>query len=342
MKTAMKRTATLASILAAGALVLTACTSGSTAAPETEAEAKPVESISELNIIVPADPGGGWDQTGRVIAQVVTGDGIVESAPVTNVGGAGGTVGLAKLANEKNPNTLMITGLVMVGAVETNASTVRIEDTTPIARLTDEPLVVVVPAASKYKTLEELVDDIVKNGQAVTITGGSAGGADHILAGLLLEQAGLKGAEIAQKLNYIPNSGGGEATSLIIGNQVSAGISGVGEFVQHIESGDMRALAVSSEKPVAQLPDTPTITDEGFDLVLTNWRGVLAPGGIDDATRDELVRIVTELHATDAWTTELETRGWNDAFLAGTEFDAFLKTNITEVSATLKNIGLVG
>ena len=342
MRTAIKRSATLTAMIAAGALALTACAAGGAAPAEGDKPEVPAEAITELNIIVPADPGGGWDQTGRAMAQLLTDEGIVTSAPVTNVGGAGGTVGLAKLANEKNPNTLMVTGLVMVGAIETNASAVRLEDTTPIARLTDEPLVVVVPAASKYKTLQELVDDIIANGQAVSITGGSAGGADHILAGLLLEEAGLKGSEIASKLNYIPNSGGGEATSLIIGNQVSAGISGVGEFVQHIESGDMRALAVSSEKPVAQLPDTPTITDEGIDVVLTNWRGVIAPGGIDDATRAELERIVTELHDASSWTGELKTRGWNDAFLAGSKFNDFLTTNIAEVSATLKNIGLVG
>jgi putative tricarboxylic transport membrane protein len=236
----------------------------------------------------------------------------------------------------------MVMGLVMVGAVETNASAVRIEDMTPIARLTDEPLVVVVPAESEYDTLEDLVEDIVDRGQAVTVTGGSAGGADHILAGLMLEEAGLDGAEIAEKLNYTPNAGGGEAVSLILGGKVAAGISGVGEFLQHIEAGTMRALAVSSEEPVAQLPDVPTITEAGYDVVLTNWRGVIAPGGISDADKAELVRIVTELHDSQAWADELETRGWADAFLTGSEFEDFLTGNISEVTATLKNIGLVG
>ncbi|WP_431805525.1 Bug family tripartite tricarboxylate transporter substrate binding protein [Microbacterium paraoxydans] len=335
------RIATLTAAVAATALALTACSSGGGDAggPEDGGEAT---AITDLNIVVPADPGGGWDQTGRALSQLLTEEGIVGSAPVTNVGGAGGTVGLAQLANEKDPATLMVMGLVMVGAVETNASAVRIEDMTPIARLTDEPLVVVVPAESEYDTLEDLVEDVVDRGQAVTITGGSAGGADHILAGLLLEEAGLDGAEIAEKLNYTPNSGGGEATSLILGGKVAAGISGVGEFLQHIEAGTMKALAVSSDEPVAQLPDVDTITDAGYDVVLTNWRGVIAPGGIDDAERAELERIVTELEESDAWQDELETRGWADAFLTGAEFDDFLTGNIAEVTTTLQNIGLVG
>ena len=235
----------------------------------------------------------------------------------------------------------LVMGLVMVGAIETNASAVRLEDTTPIARLTDEPLVVVVPESSKYDTLEDLVEDIVDKGQEVTVTGGSAGGADHILAGLLLEAAGVDGADIPSKLNYTPNSGGGEAVSLLVGDKVAAGISGVGEFLQYIEDGSMRALAVSSEEPVDSLPDVPTITEAGYDVVLTNWRGVVAPGGISDADRAELERIVTEMHDSEAWATELETKGWADAFLTGDDFDAFLEENIADVTGTLKNIGLI-
>ncbi len=334
------RKTTVAAIVAAAALAITGCSAGSAPAGQAGAGEEKA-AIEDVKIIVPADPGGGWDQTGRAMSQVLTDEKIVGSAPVTNVGGAGGTVGLAQLANEKDPATLMVMGLVMVGAVETNASQVRIEDTTPIARLTDEALVVVVPAGSKYNTLEDLVEDIVDKGQEVTVTGGSAGGADHILAGLLLEAAGLDGAEIPEKLNYTPNSGGGEAVSLLVGNKVAAGISGVGEFLQYIEDGSMKALAVSGEEAVASLPDVPTITDAGYDVVLTNWRGVIAPGGISDAERTELERVVTELHDSAAWKDELETKGWADAFLTGEEFDGFLDANITEVTGTLKNIGLI-
>jgi len=329
----------LVALAAAAALTLTSCAGGGSAAGGSGSEDD--ATFDSVNVVVPADPGGGWDQTGRALSQVLTQQKIVGSAPVTNVGGAGGTVGLAQLANEKDPATLMVMGLVMVGAIETNASTVRLEDTTPIARLTDEPLVVVVPADSTYDTLEDLVTDIVDKGQAVTVTGGSAGGADHILAGLLLEAAGVDGADIPEKLNYTPNSGGGEAVSLLIGDKVAAGISGVGEFLQYIEDGSMRALAVSSEEQVDSLPDVPTITDAGYDVVLTNWRGVVAPGGISDAERAELERIVTEMHDTGAWTDELETKGWTDAFLTGDEFDGFLKENISDVTGTLKNIGLI-
>lgn len=325
----------LVAVAALGALALTACAA---ATPSTTSE--PV-AIADLNVIVPADPGGGWDQTGRALADTLTAENLVSSAPVTNIPGAGGTVGLASLATESNPTTLMMTGLVMVGAVETNASANRIEETTPIARLTEEALVVVVPAGSPYQTLGDLVDDIIANGQNVSITGGSAGGADHILLGLLLAAAGLSADEITEKLNYIPNSGGGEAVTLLLGNNVSAGVSGVGEFLSQIEAGAMRALAVSSEAPVESLPDVPTIIDEGYDVSLTNWRGVIAPPGLDDSERAALVDLVTQLRDSAGWAAVLEEKGWTDAFLAGDEFTAYLDRNITEVSSTLKDIGLI-
>ncbi|WP_353829013.1 Bug family tripartite tricarboxylate transporter substrate binding protein [Agromyces sp. SYSU T0242] len=320
------------------ALGLAAC-----ASPAASSESGPeaAASLDAVNVIAPADPGGGWDQTARSIAQVLTDEGLVGSAPVQNIGGAGGTVGLASLANEKDPETLMITGLVMVGAVETNASPVRIEDMTPIARLTEEALVLVVPDESPYRSTEELVEAIVEQGAAISVTGGSAGGADHILAGMLVTEAGVDPADVPSTLNYIPNSGGGEAVTMLLGNTVQAGISGVGEFVEQIEAGELRALAVSSPERVDLLPDTPTLGEEGYDVELTNWRGLLAPGGISEADADALRDLVTDLHATGAWTDTLELKGWADAFLVGDDFSSFLDGNIDEVSQTLQTIGLV-
>lgn len=332
-----RRGATLAAVASAATFALVGC-----AASTPDAGSSSVEGIESVNIIVPADPGGGWDQTGRAIAEVATGEGLVSSAPVTNIGGAGGTIGLASLASESDPLTLMLTGFVMVGAVETNSSEVRLEDTTPIARLTEEAGVIVVPASSPYESLSDLVDDMIKNGKSVSITGGSAGGVDHILAAQLLKEAGQSASQINEKLNYIPNAGGGEAVTLLLGNKVSAGISGISEFAEQVKAGELRALAVSSAEPSELLPDVPTIIDSGYDLEITNWRGVIAPGGISDEDRQKLIDFVTEVTSSDAWKQTLETKGWADAFLAGDEFDSYLGENITDVTAVLKDIGLVG
>lgn len=333
-----RRGGMLAAVAGASVLLLAGCAAGS---PETGGDGEP-EGIASLKIIVPADPGGGWDQTGRALAEVAVQEGLVTSAPVTNIGGAGGTIGLSSLANETEPLTLMLTGFVMVGAVETNSSEVRLEDTTPIARLTEEAGVIVVPASSPYKTLEDLVEDMIENGKEVSITGGSAGGVDHILAAQLLKEAGQSAAGINEKLNYIPNAGGGEAVTLLLGDKVSAGISGISEFAEQVKAGELRALAVSSATPSELLPGVPTIIDSGYDLEITNWRGVIAPGNISDGDRQKLVDFVTELVDSQAWKDTLETKGWADAFLAGQDFDDYLGHSITDVTVILKDIGLIG
>jgi putative tricarboxylic transport membrane protein len=327
------RRSTLTALALASALALSACGSmtESTTAGSTEG------AIEKLSIVVPADPGGGWDQTGRAMQKDLQDNDLVENASVVNVGGAGGTNGLAQLATETDPNTLMVMGYVMVGAVETNNAANRIEDTTPIARMTDEPLVIVVPADSPYKTMQDLLDDIEAKGQGVSITGGSAGGADHILAGMVLKDAGIA----PDKLNYIPYSGGGESLAALLGNKVNAGISGVGEYAEQVEAGKLRALAVSGDEAAPQLPEVETLSDQGIDVVLTNWRGVVAPGSIDEAQAEKLTELVTDLHDTEAWKTTLEENNWSDAFLTGEEFQTFLTEDIATVKTTLTEIGLL-
>lgn len=293
--------------------------------------------IKKLTLIVPADPGGGWDQTARAMQKAMQDEKLAASAQVVNVGGAGGTVGLAKLANEKNPNTLMVMGYVMVGAVETNKSTTTLADTTPIARLTEESEIIVVPADSPYDTVTDLLADAEKKGKGVSIAGGSAGGADHILAGQMYKAQGVD----PKDLNYIPYSGGGESVAALLGGKVSAGISGVGEYAEQVKAGKLKALAVSGPEPSDVLPDVPTLRDEGVDVELTNWRGVVAPKSITESQAQKLTDLVTELHDSAAWKKALKKNGWADAFLTGEEFRTFLNDDIKSVRATLREIGLI-
>ncbi|MET1036447.1 MAG: tripartite tricarboxylate transporter substrate-binding protein [Arthrobacter sp.] len=327
---AARRTA-LAVTAAAAVFALSACGGSGEGAESADGQ------IEKLNIIVPANPGGGWDQTGRSMQKDLQENDLVGSAQVQNIGGAGGTNGLAKLATEKDPNTLMVMGYVLVGSVETNKSESRIEDTTPIARLTEEPLVLVVPADSPYQTTADLVADIKAKGKGVAVTGGSAGGADHILIGQILQEQGVS----PDQLNYIGYSGGGESLAALLGNKVQAGISGVGEYAEQVKAGKVRALAVSGEAEAPALPGVAPLTEQGIDVVLTNWRGVVASGGIDEAQEAKLTELVTALHGTEDWKSTLETNNWDDAFLAGDEFDEFLEEDIAKVKTTLTDIGLV-
>jgi tripartite-type tricarboxylate transporter receptor subunit TctC len=316
-----------------GALALTGCGS---LGDSTESDAEDT-SVGDLKIIVPADVGGGWDATGRAMQGVLEDNDLVDSAQVQNVGGAGGTIGLAQLANEREENTLMVMGLVMVGAIETNQSEATLADVTPIAELTEEPLIIVAPADSPYESVTDLIEDQAARGQSVSIAGGSAGGADHILAGLLLKSAGIEPGS----LNYIPYSGGGESLAALLGSKVDAGISGVAEYATQVKDGQLKALGVSGEEPSDLLPDVPTLTEQGVDVTLTNWRGVVAPGSIDDAKAEQLTELVTDMHGTEDWATVLEDNAWADAFLAGEDFATFMDEEVARVLEVLRDIGLV-
>src|SRR5262245_31517375 len=224
----------------------------------------------ELKIMAPAAPGGGWDQTARSMQQALVAAGIAKSVQVTNVAGAGGSVGIAQFVNgaKGDGSQLMVNGFVMVGALLTNKSPVTLDQVTPIAKLTEETQVIVVPANSPIKTAKDLAEAVKKDVSKVTWAGGSAGGIDHIMAALF---AGTAGAD-ASKVNYIPFSGGGESLAAILGGKVTAGISGYGEYEGQIKSGKLRALGVTSPQRLPGV-DVPTFKEQGIDLVLTNWRG---------------------------------------------------------------------
>ena len=292
----------------------------------------------DLNIMAPADPGGGWDSTARAMQPVLEEVGGV-GAEVYNVGGAGGTIGLAQFAEEAtgDPHQLMVMGLVMVGGIVTNDSQVTLDDVTPLASLTSEQEAIVVPADSEYETLEQLVEAWIADPTAISWAGGSAGGTDHILVGLLAQEAGVDPSGI----NYVPNAGGGEAVNAILSGAVTAGVSGVGEFADQVEAGEMRWLAVSGEAAPEGV-DAPTITDSGYDVVLENWRGVMGAPDLSDADRDAVVGLITEMHDSDAWQAALEENGWGDFFKAGDDFATFLGEEKTRVEGVLADLELTG
>ncbi len=291
-----------------------------------------------LTIIAPAGPGGGWDQTARAMQTALTEAGLVGNAEVINVAGAGGTVGLAQFVSDADgdPSQLIVGGLVMLGAILTNASPVTMTDVTPLALLTGEYEVIVVPAASEIETMADLVEALRAEPGAVSWAGGSAGGTDHILVGLIAKAVDVDPTAI----NYIPFSGGGEALAALLSNDVTAGVSGLGEFLGQIQSGDLRALAVSSPERLEGL-DAPTLVEAGIDVELANWRAVMAAPNLSEEDLASLDALMGEMVASEAWQRILAERGWMDLYAPAADFAAFLEEDRAKVEETLRGIGLV-
>jgi putative tricarboxylic transport membrane protein len=296
------------------------------------------QQLLELKIMAPANPGGGWDQTARSMQQALVAAGIAKSVQVTNVGGAGGSVGIAQFVNSAkgDGSQLMVNGFVMVGALAMNKSPVTLDQVTPIARLTEEMQVIVVPANSPIKDAKDLAAALKADIAKVTFAGGSAGGIDHIMAALF---AGAIGAD-ATKINYVPFSGGGESLAAILGGKVTAGISGYGEYEGQIKAGKLRAIGVTAAVRRPGI-DVPTFKEQGVDLVLTNWRSVVAAPGITAEQKKVLADAIDKLVKSPAWQEVLKQKGWDDAYLAGDAFADFLKTENTRITGVLKSIGLV-
>ena len=292
---------------------------------------------ADYTILAPAAPGGGWDQTARTMQTLMQKEGISERVQVTNVPGAGGTIGLAQFVNQAkgDPEQLIVGGYVMVGAILTNKSPVDLSMVTPIARLTGESEAIVVSASSEIQTIDDLVAKLKAEPGAVAWGGGSAGGVDHITAGLIAKAAGVD----PTKVNYIAFSGGGEALAAILGNQVTVGVSGMGEFESQIAAGTLRLLAVSSEERIEGF-DAPTLKEAGLDVAVENWRMVAAGPDLTEEQKAGIEADVEKLATSEAWKQELETRGWDDRYLAGEAFQAQLAEDIAATSAILSDIGL--
>jgi putative tricarboxylic transport membrane protein len=296
----------------------------------------PAAAQLELRIMAPAGPGGGWDQTARAMQSAMVASGAAKSVQVVNVPGAGGTVGLAQLINAKGDgNQLMVNGLVMVGAIITNKAPVTLDRVTPIARLTGEYLAIVVPASSPLKDAKALAAAVKENPGKVTWAGGSAGGVDHIAAALFARAAGADAA----KINYIAFSGGGEALAALLGAKVTAGISGYAEFEGQIKAGKLRLVGVTSPSRLAGV-DAPTLKEQGLDLVIANWRSVMAAPDLPADKKAALLAAVEKMAKSPAWAEVLKQKGWDDAYLGGDAFAAFLKEEQTRVTDILKSVGL--
>lgn len=298
----------------------------------------PVLAVDSIKMLVPANPGGGWDQTGRALQQAMQATGAVKKIQIDNKGGAAGTIGLAQFVNSAkgDPTAVIIGGSVMVGGILINKTPVSMTQVTPIARLTGEYDVIAVPANSPIKSVKELIAQFKANPGSVSWGGGSAGGTDHIIVAMIAQAVG---ADVG-KINYIPFAGGGEAVAAVMGGHVTAGVSGWSEFSGQIATGKMRALAVTSPKRLPGI-DVPTLKEQGVDVELANWRGIFGAPGITDAQKKDLISAVEKSVKSKPWQDTLAKNGWTDLYLPGDEFKTYLDSEIKQTEKIINGLGLV-
>ena len=293
---------------------------------------------ANLKMMIPANPGGGWDGTGRALGKALQEAG-AGSVSYDNKGGAAGAIGLAQFVNASkgDPNALMVMGAVMVGGIITGKPPVSLSAATPVARLTSEYNVFVVPADSPFKSMKDIVEAVKKDPGSVKWGGGSRGATEHIAAAMLARLIGVD----ATKINYVPFRGGGEATAAILGGNVSVGGSGYSEFQQYIEAGKMRPVGVTSATRLKNAPNIPTLKEQGLDIEIGNWRGVYAAPGITPEQRKALTAMLQKAVKSKSWTESMDKNGWTDAWLAGPAFDEFVEREFASLRATMAKAGMI-
>lgn len=295
------------------------------------------QASTNLKMMIPANPGGGWDTTGRALGKALLDGKLAESVAYDNKGGAAGALGLAQFVNSAkgDPNSLMVMGAVMLGGIITGKPPVNLTQATPIARLSSEYNVFVVPANSPLKTMKDVVDQLKRDPGSVKWGGGSRGSTEHIAACILARSVGVD----PKKVNYVAFRGGGEATTAILGGNVTVGGSGYSEFAEFIAAGKMRAIGVTSQKRLPGV-NVPTMKEQGYDVVIGNWRGVYGAPGITPEQRDALTKLVTEATRTKSWNEAVQANKWTPALLTGREFSEFVDYEFAALRAIIYLAGM--
>ena len=312
----------LAALAAAGALPLSA------------------QAAAAIKMMLPANPGGGWDTTGRALGKALQDAGVASSVTYDNKGGAAGAIGLAQFVNgsKGDPNAMMVMGAVMLGGIITGKPPVNLSQATPLARLTSEYNVFVLPANSPYKNMAEVVAQLKKDPGSIKWGGGSRGSTEHIAAAMIAREVGVDPA----KINYVAFRGGGEAISAILGGNVTVGGSGFSEFAEYIATGKMKPIGVTSAQRLkGAASSVPTLKEQGINVEIGNWRGVYGAPGISKAQRDELVAQIEKATKSKAWTEALQKNDWTPAWLGGDAFGKFVDDEFASLRATKAKSGMI-
>jgi putative tricarboxylic transport membrane protein len=292
--------------------------------------------VRELTLLVGTEPGGGFDLTARTFAKVAQDADLANNVQVQNIPGAGNTIALARLVTQKgSAESMQVMGLGLIGGIYANKSENTLADTTPIARLTQEAEMIVVPAESKYQTIDDLIQDWKANPRLNAGVASAPGGPDHVATMVTAEAAGID----PKQVKTIAFDGGGELNTALLGGKVDFGTTGVGEVIEQVNGGKLRALAVTSPERVAGL-DVPTLKESGLDVDFVNWRGMAAPPGLSPEDKEKLIKFATDVHASPQWKAALKANKWTDFFQTGDEFKAFADSETKRVADVMTELGL--
>ena len=356
----IRKTHLLFALMVVLALVFAACTAPAPATAPAADQGQAAETASgqeaaageaaaaeftpnNVECIAPANPGGGWDFTCRSVSQVMTDIGVVDGAiKVTNMPGGGGAVAFANVVTQRNDDDNLL-------VAASPATTLRLaqgqygdfteDDVRWLGAVGADMAVIAVKADSPYETLDDLIAALKEDPQSVNFGGGSSiGGQDHMKVLLLAKAAGID----PLSLQYTPFDGGGEALTALLGGFVDVFPGDASEVIGHLDAGDIRVLAtLAPERMSAPFDEIPTAKELGYDTQWVVFRGFYAPGGMSDAAYSFWTDALATVAESPEWAEVRQQGGLDEYFLAGPEFEEFIKGQIADFRQLSKDLGLL-
>lgn len=315
-------------VLASLALVVSGC-SGK-AQPPGEGGDYPKGPVT---VTAPAEPGSGWDTTARAVVESLQKEKIVETPlPVQNrPGGTGCTWMTSMMEQEKGKDDqIAITSLASQTMKARGLCEYGPQDTTLIATLYVEDFIVVSPADGEIKDLDGLVKALKDDPQKVTV---AAAGDDTLPFALFAKAAGVSPADV----NFVNYDGGGEQTTALLNGDATVAIAGLSEFRSVLESGDIKPIVTFADKPLmAPFESVPTAVDSGYDVTLSNWRGVYGPAEMPQAAVDYWKGALEDLSKSESWKSTLNKNQWAPEFRTGDDAKQYVEEAAATVDAGVK------
>ncbi len=334
-RTLLKQTGLLGSLWVAGsAWAQTKRENASSGATPTPLAAKKI--ASKLRVVIPANAGGGWDLTGRMIGASLVASGAADEIEYENKGGKGGTIGLTHYVEkyDNDPNSLLVGGMVMLGAVAVNRNAVDMSRVNPIAKLTSEFLTVVVAVNSPYRTITDLTAVLSKDPKSVAIYGGSAGGVDHMFTGVLIRAVGGD----PKQMNYTPfTSGKDDIAGVLASGKAQAVVTGYSEVRDLLRAGRVRVLGVSAKKSIYGLP---SLREQNVQTDMANWRGLFTGRGVNVQRQAELTDAVRAAVGHPSWIEAVKKNNLESTLITGSNFAAVVENDVLVSRVMVHMLGL--
>jgi putative tricarboxylic transport membrane protein len=211
------------------------------------------------------------------------------------------------------------------------------EDLTPVAAVIADYGAFVVKMDSKYTGWQQMIADFKLDPRNVLVAGGSVlGSMDHVVAALAFKKSGAD----AKTLRYIPYNAGAKAMVGLLSEETQLLSTGLGEALALAEQGEVRILAMTAATRLDHAPDVPTISEQGVDLVFTNWRGFFAAPGLPEDKVHEFQALLLKMYDTKEWEDIRLKRGWSNLYISGDDFVEFLKDQSIEMAFLMDELGI--